>query len=480
MTKQHVGRVEKAGLCTQCGTCAGVCPADAVALEWELRHGWRVHVDDGRCTDCGACLAACPGESFDFRPEAPWRERNAGAPSPDFLGPWRGLWFGWATDPDVRHRGASGGVATAILRAVLEDGVPGADGGRVPVDAVVCAAVDPVNALAVRPVLAATAAEVAACRGSKYNTVAMNEVLRHVRATPGHYVLVGLPCHLQGLRLAQARSATLRERVVLALGIFCGWTSEPRATEVAARRAGLDPDELGSVSYRGPGWPGEMRLETRSGDGRRRAYPGYFDRFMGAYTPPRCRLCPDALAECADVSVGDAWLDRFTEDPDVADGVSDVIARTPAGARLVEELAGRDVLALQDATPEEMVASQTEALRIKRQVLRGRLWLRHLAGRPVAGLPGPRASSPARPTSWPRCATPPRRRCSAPSATCATPEPCAPPSRPDARAPGRQRGPLRGVKAVPRGRRLGDGVRPQAATPVSAGTDTTEGGATLS
>jgi coenzyme F420 hydrogenase subunit beta len=387
-TKQHVGRVEAAGLCTQCGTCAGICPADAIELRWELRHGWRVAVEDGLCTDCGACLAACPGESFDFRPEAPWRERNAGAPSPDFLGPWRGLWFGWATDPDVRHTGASGGVATAILRAVLENGLPGDGGERVAVDAVVCAAVDPENALAVRPVLASTAAEAAACRGSKYNVVAMNETLRHVRTTPGRYVLVGLPCHVQGLRLAQQRSATLRERVVLALGIFCGWTAEPRGTEIAARQAGLDPADLATVSYRGPGWPGEMRLLTRDGAGRRRPYPDYYDRVVGACTPPRCRLCPDALAECADVSVGDAWLDRFTDDPAVAEGVSDVITRTPTGDRLVDELAAREILALTDATPDEMVASQTEALRIKRPLLRGRLWLRRRAGRPVPDYPG--------------------------------------------------------------------------------------------
>jgi coenzyme F420 hydrogenase subunit beta len=174
---------------------------------------------------------------------------------------------------------------------------------------------------------------------------------------------------------------------VLGVGIFCGWTGEPRATEVAARRAGLDPADLASVAYRGPGWPGEMRLVTRGGEGRRRAYPGYYDRLMGAYTPPRCRLCPDALAECADVSVGDAWLDRFTDDPAFSDGVSDVIARTPLGARLVAELAETRLI-LQPAAPGEIVASQGEAVRIKRHVLRGRLWLRRLAGRRVPDYPG--------------------------------------------------------------------------------------------
>ena len=73
-----------------------------------------------------------------------------------------------------------------------------------------------------------------------------------------------------------------------------------------------------------------MRLETRHGTVRWRDYPDYFDRHVAALTPPRCRICPDALVELADLSVGDAWLDRFAG----SDGVSDLIVRTPAGQRL--------------------------------------------------------------------------------------------------------------------------------------------------
>ncbi len=374
-SKEHVGRVEAAGLCTQCGTCAGVCPTGAVHMEWNVRTGYKPRVIEAACTDCGVCLAACPGERFDFSETAPWRVLFGDAPSPDFLGPWRSLSFGWATDPATRWPGASGGVATAILQAVLERGVPALPGGDGPLDAVICTRMSASEPLAAEAVVAATPQAIAACHGSKYNAVAVNGLLRHVRETPGRYALVGLPCHIQGLRLAQRRSRTLRERVVFALGIFCGWTSEPRATEVTARRAGLDPGDLSSVSYRGPGWPGEMRLTTRRGGGRSRAYPDYFDRFMAAYTPARCRLCPDGLAELADVSVGDAWLDRFTEDPAASDGVSDIIVRTELGRRLVEGLAP-DTLTLIPATPDEMLASQAETHRLKRRVLRGRTWLR--------------------------------------------------------------------------------------------------------
>ena len=118
----NVQRVYDDGLCMQCGTCVGVCPTGAVKLTWDLRAGYRLTVDAQTCTDCGRCREACPGPGLDFSPEAWWRERNEGAPSEDFLGPWRGLWFGWAADAAARHVGASGGVATALMQAALESG----------------------------------------------------------------------------------------------------------------------------------------------------------------------------------------------------------------------------------------------------------------------------------------------------------------------------------------------------------------------
>jgi coenzyme F420 hydrogenase subunit beta len=369
----NVRQVYDDGLCMQCGTCVAVCPAAAVRLDWDLRTGHRLSVDAGLCTDCGACVEACPGPGLDFTAGAWWRERNDGAPVRDFLGPWRSLCFGWASDPRVRHAGASGGVATALLAGALESGFA---------DAVVTVGLDSLNPFAAVGVVCRTPEDVATCRGSKYNVVAVNALLHTVLDEPGRYILVGLPCHMQGLRLAQRHSRRLRERVVLGLGVFCGLTNEPRATEVAARQAGIEPGDLASVSYRGPGWPGGMRLETRDGSVRYRDYPDYFDRHLAAIVPPRCRICPDALAELADVSVGDAWLDRF----EGSDGVSDLVVRTPAGEQLLADLAGR--LELMEASPDEMVASQRETYRVKRDVCRGRLWLRSLAGRPQPAYPG--------------------------------------------------------------------------------------------
>ena len=89
------------------------------------------------------------------------------------------------------------------------------------------------------------------------------------------------------------------------------------------------------------------------------------------------------MADLADVSVGDAWLERFAGSP----GVSDLVVRTAAGERLMDALAA-DRLMLLPATPGEVITSQAETVVLKRSVYRGRLRPRSLARRPVPHNPG--------------------------------------------------------------------------------------------
>ena len=45
--------------CTNCGTCEGACPVEAISE----KDGKRV-IDEGTCADCGSCVGECPVEAI--------------------------------------------------------------------------------------------------------------------------------------------------------------------------------------------------------------------------------------------------------------------------------------------------------------------------------------------------------------------------------------------------------------------------------
>ena len=47
--------------CVGCGTCAGVCPVEAIAQQDD----GKCKVDADKCVDCGACQGNCPAEAIE-------------------------------------------------------------------------------------------------------------------------------------------------------------------------------------------------------------------------------------------------------------------------------------------------------------------------------------------------------------------------------------------------------------------------------
>ena len=240
--KTHVARVEAAGLCTQCGTCAGVCPTAAVTMAWD-RRGYRPCVDEAACTDCGACLAVCPGESFDFADCCPVAGELRRRPLPRLPRSLAralvrlGSRPGDALRRRVRRRGDGDRAGRAQGRRARRER----------------AAATP----STRSICARVRSGRAACRrtgaGRERGGGRRLPRLHLQRRRPEHGCCGtcgarpvatptwACPATSRGCASRNCARAPLRERVVFALGIFCGCTSEPRATELAARRAGLDP-----------------------------------------------------------------------------------------------------------------------------------------------------------------------------------------------------------------------------------------------
>lgn len=329
-------------------------------------------IDATRCNECGLCGEVCPGASVDMPAlTRAFVEDPASTHTVDYVGSYRRLVVGWAADEGVRFAGSSGGATTALLQGGLVEGL---------VDGAVVTGLRPGFPLETVSTIARDPAAVRLGMGSKYNISMPNRELETMLQVPGRYAIVALPCQVHGLRKAQLSLPSLRERIVLIVGLFCSMANVPRATVIALHRAGMQPGDAVHVSYRGNGWPGGLEARDHRGQVRSVSYPDYCDRWFLAALRPRCLICPDGTSELADISIGDAWLERYVSPPTA--GASFIIARTRRGAEFMDRLTPRWVVR-DDATADELLLAQAESRQICRPGMRGRYRLRRLLRRPV-------------------------------------------------------------------------------------------------
>ncbi len=339
--------VVTAGRCCGCGVCAGVAICGQMQMLLTRDGFWEPAA--ANCTACGACTATCPGrESPVPDPAAP-------------LGNHLATVVGYSTFEDERLRGSSGGLATRVLKALLERGeIDAAVGVRATGHG------DPLfETAALR-----TPREIQATAGSKYYPVEFSRPLQELRASGERFALVGVPCVMTALRLGRERFPWLRKQCVALIGLACGHMVSTRYTGFLAEISGVPAAELTGAEFRrkpGPRSAADFIFAATGADGREgREVPfvtggGIPVAVWGArlFTPPACFRCADLFAVDADLSLMDAWLREYT--PDRA-GTSLAVVRTEAMRELLEAESAAGRLLLEPIEPDRVVRSQSSPL----------------------------------------------------------------------------------------------------------------------
>lgn len=365
--KQTIGSVVKRQLCTGCGTCAGICPRDAIQMATTKdRHV--PQLDKSLCNRCGLCHEACPGHEVDF--EGLSATLFGDIPEDMAVGRYVGCYVGHASDMGMRYNCASGGMVSSLLIFALEEGlIDGALVTRMRRD-------DPVKP---EPFIARTREEILSAAGSKYCPVATNTALREILDSDDRIAVVGLPCHIQGFRKAEQRIPKLAEQIRYRISLACSLNFSFLGTVRFLKNLGIAPKDVEALQYRGRGWPGSVLIRLKDGTRRTVPYPECY-RQLGPYSLRRCTLCSDMLGELSDLTCGDAWIPQLVR-TDKA-GSSFVVSRTPVGEELLENAASKGAVELSELDLRDLLASQGHAL-FKKRKLKARMRLFRLAGQSV-------------------------------------------------------------------------------------------------
>ena len=361
--RETIEEVVEMGLCTGCGTCVGICPTSAICMIEDERKGIYIpKLIEDECNRCGLCLDACPGYSDDLA------ELNLNVfgkePQDSLLGNYIGCYIAHATDGDIRYNSASGGLVTSLLIFALEQGL---------IDGALVTKMKKDSPLEPEPVIARTREEILQALSSKYCPVPANIALREILEKGGKYAVVGLPCHICGIRKAEAVNETLRERITLHLGIFCSHTVGFGGTEFLLRKLGIRNEDVADISYRGGGWPGGVKIKLKNGGERlipnlgslwNTIFSGFF------FTPSCCLSCSDVTNELADISFGDPWLPEIMRMEH--EGKSVVISRSERGEALMHDASSKGVIELETLDAKDVIRSQRVFLHFKKVNLNAR------------------------------------------------------------------------------------------------------------
>ena len=318
--------VAKDGLCTGCGTCAALCPRNAIAIKMDERRGiYAPKLDVAKCSNCGLCYKVCPGHEVNFKA---LNIEVFGKEAKDILiGNYIDCYYGYSTDYDIRYNCASGGLVTQMLVFALEERI---------IDGVLVTRMRKDRPLEPEPFIARTRDEIIAASKSKYCPVPLNIAIKEILDIDGRYAVVGLPCHIHGMIKAETINDKLKQRIVLHLGIWCSTTCNFHATEFILKRLGVSKEDVKELDYRGEGWPGGMSIHLKDSAKRFVALVKYWDLNFSSFAPYRCRLCSDANAELADISFGDYRGHDMLLHENI--GVSGIISRTDTGEAILQKM----------------------------------------------------------------------------------------------------------------------------------------------
>ncbi len=352
-----VRRVVGGDLCSGCGLCASVSDG-AIAMTSAPPGFSRPRQRAAISARAEATIAAaCPGAVVVDWPTA--------AGVHPYWGPYERVATGFALDPDVRFKGSSGGVITALAAHALRSGH---------VDRVVHVRADPADPVANTVVVSTTPEAVIAGAGSRYVSSSPLSDIDQILAGGGAIAFIGKPCDVSALRALARVDPRVDAHVRLMLAFFCAGVPSRRAVGRVLTTMGVEAGEVTAFQYRGDGWPGKAKATLRNGDVAAMTYEESWGGHLSHEVQFRCKICPDAVGGAADIACADAWYGGESGYPkfEELDGRSLVMSRTKRGETFLEAALAEGVIAAAPLAIGEIDLMQPGQARRKR-LIRGRL-----------------------------------------------------------------------------------------------------------
>lgn len=341
-------------------------------------------VSSGNCTSCGLCvnnnlgtmemkkgiylpvftnpltkekdkelLKICPGRGYDI---VDLGKKRFTETSYDYqLGHYKSIGAARSNDSKLIDKSTSGAMMPNVANYLLE---------KKYVEGILTVKFDYTEKGPIpKPFIAKTKEELVQAQGSKYMPIPLLKNLDKFLSFPGKIAIIGTPCQIAAVRLLQEKNPDLNDKIKLTIANFCGGYRDYRETERLFQISEIKKKDINFFSYRGKGQPGYMTVESNDKKTVNLPYPDYA-RLTGYSKYSRCRLCVDATGELADLSFGDAWIERFLK---TKKKWSFYISRSTFGEEVLNDMLEDGLFEYKEISVEELIKSQTGNLSTKKE-----------------------------------------------------------------------------------------------------------------
>ncbi|HEX6118637.1 MAG TPA: Coenzyme F420 hydrogenase/dehydrogenase, beta subunit C-terminal domain [Dongiaceae bacterium] len=318
-----LNQIVENGLCIGCGLCRSIAGPERVDVvmtpEGRERPVARHELDHATLARINA---VCPGTRIGGADPSASSEN---AQRDVVWGPAERLSIGYAGDPAVRFRGSTGGVLTALGQFLLSSGR---------VNFILHVGASKSAPMRSERRLSFDTASVLENAGSRYGPAAPLVDFSQILDRGQPFALIAKPCDITAVRNLAKVDERVDRHMRYALTLVCGGASDLAKSEEVLRRFGVAESELSLFRYRGYGNPGPTRLETRDGRAFELTYQQLWEDEAKWMIQPRCKICPDAIGQGADIAASDVWPGGGPTGED--EGFNGIIVRTRRGLELYD------------------------------------------------------------------------------------------------------------------------------------------------
>lgn len=297
--------IVRTGICTQCGTCAAVCPV----LEWDDLAGQPKLI--GKCTGCGICYNQCPRTITD-----PYQ----------LMGDFKTGYVANTNIPEVIG-GQDGGTVTSLLCYLFDEHL---------IDAAVVTMRNPSKPWYPVAQIITNKEDAIKASGSIYSHSQTVEALMDaVREDFRSIAFVGTPCNIDAVsKMFDSPTGMLKYFMrchVLKIGLFCMDSFAPEAIYPFFESEGIDLSKVQKMDIN----KGKFHLYY---DPQGEPFKSYTIKQLDKFKSSSCNFCLDLTSENSDISVGS-----------VGSGTNKntVFARSGIGAEIMEDAAEKGYLKIE-------------------------------------------------------------------------------------------------------------------------------------